>query len=396
MALVTRPLTVDDTQQSRRLGAEAFGVPPVPHSPPDQPSAWPAPGRSDWGTFDGENLLARAIRRSYTSWFAGVAVATNGVAGVTVAAEHRGRGLLEPVMAAVLSEGRAAGEVISTLFPSAPGIYRRLGYELISSYDVVEVPTASAAAVRPGSGVHTRRAEARDVPAIAAVYERWAQAQNGPLRRSGASYPDPAAEFFTDYTGVSLACDDDGGVLGYASWTRGPGESDPIEVDDLLAMTPDAYRALWRVLGSFVSITPTLRLGTSGRDVARLFLPAMDWRVVASNPYMLRVDDVIGAMNVRPPHLAAELAFAVAGDELSVMNGTYLLTPDGEGSVCARIAPGAHTPVFSARGLALAWSGAQSCANIRMAGELTGGDRSFDEAFDGAFGGRQLHIRDAF
>ena len=47
-------------------------------------------------------------------------------------------------------------------------------------------------------------------------------------------------------------------------------------------------------------------------------------------------------------------------------------------------------------GLALLYTGVQSCANLRAAGHLTGGDVDQDLDFDAAFGGRQAHIRDFY
>ena len=50
------------------------------------------------------------------------------------------------------------------------------------------------------------------------VYDRWAAAQHGPLTRRGASFPQTAEELFADLTGLTLAVDADGEVLGYAAW----------------------------------------------------------------------------------------------------------------------------------------------------------------------------------
>ena len=89
--------------------------------------------------------------------------------------------------------------MLSTLFPSAPGIYRPFGYELVGSYDVVEVPVGELATVRPpASTITTRRATAADFDAVRDVYDTWAAAQNGPLTRRGASFPATADEFVGD------------------------------------------------------------------------------------------------------------------------------------------------------------------------------------------------------
>jgi hypothetical protein len=44
----------------------------------------------------------------------------------------------------------------------------------------------------------------------------------------------------------------------------------------------------------------------------------------------------------------------------------------------------------------MAYAGAQSCANLRMAGHLGGGSPTDDELLDTLLGGRQVHIRDYF
>ena len=394
----TRLLTVDDFAASIRLGTEAFGTPPA-GTPTPSAAEFPYPGRHSWGTFEGDRLVARVIGREYHAWFHGRAVPTCGVAGVTVQAEHRGTGLLADLMAAMLTEAGERGEVLSTLFPSAPGIYRPFGYELVGSYDVVEVPVGELATVRPPeSTITTRRATAADFDAVRDVYDTWAAAQNGPLTRRGASFPAAADEFVGGFTGVTLAVDEAGTVVGYCSWDRGTGyDADAtVSVSDLLALNPDGYRALWRMLGSFTAVTGQIRVRTSGDDPARLVLPSASWRVRRRYPYMLRVHDVAPALSgIRTP-VDADLRFSVSGDRLGTANGDYRLrTVDGR-TACEQ-APGtdAPAPVFDVRGLALAFAGTQSCANLRLAGLLTGPD-AHDATFDALLGGRQVHIRDYF
>ena len=78
---------------------------------------------------------------------------TCGIAGVTVAAEYRGLGGMTPLFAETLRYARERGAVISTLFPTAPRIYRRFGYELIADFVTVELPTAMLAAVPRPAGI---------------------------------------------------------------------------------------------------------------------------------------------------------------------------------------------------------------------------------------------------
>ncbi|MGH3336785.1 MAG: GNAT family N-acetyltransferase [Nocardioides sp.] len=397
MPLTTRRLTRDDFDQSMALSREAFG-----HLPPGATQLtaedFPRPGYHAFGTFDDDHLVARVATREYHSWFGGSAVPTGGIAGVAVAAERRGTKLLDDLFRVALDDGlKERGEVVSTLFPTAPGIYRKFGYELFASYDEVEIPSSALAGVRAGGGMRTRRATPADFDAVREVYDAWAAAQNGPLTRRGPSFPTDAEGFIDAFTGVTLAVDDAGEVVGFASWERGRGfgDSSTLEVSDLLALSADAYRALWRVLGSFGSVVGQVRVCTSGDDVARLSLPSPHWNVVARSPYMLRVHDVPGAFAARDWPVDGEVSFTVAGDHVGTTNGSWHLVIEQGKASCTPTAAG-EAPVLTPGGLALAWAGAQTCANLRMAGHVAGGTAETEAALDLVFATRPIHIRDYF
>src|SRR6478672_6993222 len=157
MAITVRTLDVEDAEASRQLGWEAFGL---PASPPAETAvdALTRPGRTYFGAFDGSRLAARMAWRDYESWYGGRLVRTAGIANVTVAAEYRGRGLLSPLFAETLAAATSAGAVVSTLFPSAAGIYRRFGYELVSDYTTVSLPSWVLAGVSLPAEMIARRA----------------------------------------------------------------------------------------------------------------------------------------------------------------------------------------------------------------------------------------------
>jgi predicted acetyltransferase len=230
------------------------------------------------------------------------------------------------------------------------------------------------------------------------VYDVWASEQNGPLTRRGVSFPDGAQDYLEEFTGVTVAVDDADAVHGYASWQRGQGYGPEakLEITDLLAVDADGYRVLLSAMGSFSSVTPHVTIDTSGDDIARMFLPSLHWQVTDSSPYMLKILDVVGALTLRhyPPGFSDELVFQVTGDVLEENNGGYLLdVSNGRGS-CVRAERGGR--VFTPHGLALMFAGAQSSANLRIAGHVSGGEPEEDATWDAHFGGRQAHIRDYF
>lgn len=386
--LEIRQLTDDDMGQAMRLGDESFGL---TQSGEDLPSA-AREGRQWFGTFHGERLVAQAINREFESWFGGAAIPTSGIAFVGVDAEYRGRGIMRPLVEAVLATAVERGAVISALFPTVPRIYRGLGYERITDMINVSIPTAALVDTSP-STTTTRRATVDDLAAIRAVYDVWAAEQNGPLTRTSPSLGGIVdADGLAAFSGITLAVDHDDTVTGYAAWNRGTGYEDDarIEVVDLIARSADAYRGLLGMLASFSGVAPTTSIQTSGDDAIRLLLPQSHWQVTSSTPYMLRVLDVDAALSRRsyPRVITAELPFSVDGDRrvLSLDAGVGRCRTDVHGD----------TRELTPQGLAALYAGAQSCANLRSTSQLSGGDVAEDETWDAAFGGRQVHIRNYF
>ena len=385
-----RPLVQDDVRPVLALSQEAFGPYPAGAELPSLEQ----PGRRRWGSFDDGRVVAHLAVHRYDSWWSGVTVPTAGIASVTVAAERRGDGLLADLLGEALEVERVDGAcVLSTLYPTATGIYRSLGYEVVTSYDLVDVPLASLVRLRPSPQISLRRAQVGDMPAIRGVYDTWAAAQRGPLTRGGPSFPATDAELMEAPTGTTLALDEDGAVVGYTSWDRGPGYdgSAVIRVHDLLATDDRAHARLWSFFASFSSVVGSLRVRTSGIDAARRHLPGSMGSVTESRPYMLRIDDVAAAVTALAPTGTAR--FAVSGDRLGVMDGTYEVAGGG----CRRVddQPDTRAPVFSPRGLALAYAGVESCASLRLAGLLHGPGN--DGSLDGCWGPRgAVHVRDYF
>jgi predicted acetyltransferase len=150
------------------------------------------------------------------------------------------------------------------------------------------------------------------------------------------------------------------------------------------------------VIGSFASVTASLKIDTSGDDLARLFLPSGQWKVIESYPYMLKILDVAEALASRcyAPSLRTNVRFRVEGDFLTENNRAYQLTVQEGKATCV---PADHADqTFTPQGLALLFAGAQSCANLRLSGQLVGGEVGQDLDWDALFGGRQRHIRDYF
>lgn len=394
MSVEVRRLGPEHAAASKRLEQEAFGVPAAGAGPDDLEK----PGSQWWGVLDGARLAAQAVDHAYDGWFGGRVLPVSGIGDVTVAAEDRGRRVLRPLLVALLEGARERGAGVSTLFPTAPRIYRGFGYEVVAATRRADVPGAALASVGSAPDVRLRRAAPDDAEGVRRLYDTWASGLDGPLTRRGVLFTATDDELVGGVTGISLAEDADGTLLGYASWVRGPGLVPPeLLVLDLLAARADAYAALLRTVGSFSSVASTVRLRTSGDDLVRLLLPSTAWTVVQEDLYMLKVLDVAAAFTGArcSPSLGWRGTFTLAGDVLPGLDGPYAVTAEG-GLLSCRRASASDDRTLAPRGLALLVTGARPCRDLRVLGLLTGGDPAQDGDWDALVAGRVRGVLDHF
>jgi predicted acetyltransferase len=139
--------------------------------------------------FDGERPVASARRIAYDQWFGGKRVPCSGIAAVAVLPEYRGQGLASALLRALLREQRASGRAISALYPTAPALYRSVGYEfggvrLQFSAPVSDLPAGDRSGNRGERGERgdVRQMEATDLDAVTNCFSRFASAHNGPVQ----------------------------------------------------------------------------------------------------------------------------------------------------------------------------------------------------------------------
>lgn len=367
-----RLLTLDDLPAAWELGRVAFGGDREP------PPGWLAdrPGRATWGVFDDAGrLLAKAVDLEQHNWFGGRLVPASGVAGVAVAPEWRGTGLARQVLGALLVAARDRGAVISTLFRTHPGPYRRLGYEEAGALVWTTLPTAALAATRRPPDVALRPAEPADVPAVLEAYRTVARAGSGLLERSGPLFNTTPGAVLAGFDGITVAERGDGAIDGYASWNRGPGydAAGRLSVFDLIGLSGGATTALLAILGSWAGVAPTLHLRLPDPDPAVLLAPFVGTTERSRDPWMLRVLDVPAAVAARgwPERLAGSVDLLLDDEVCPWNTGAHrLVLEGGEG----RLEPGGGGDVrLGARGLAMLYAGAADPAVLRRAGLLAGG-----------------------
>ena len=376
-----RRLTSEDREASFKLGSLTFGY----HAQPMPDHFDPAkPGWVSYGAFDPEGrLVAKAVDREQGQWFGGRVVPTSGVAGVAVVPDKRRKGLGRLVLTRLLQEARERGAAISTLFPTTPFPYRRLGWEEVGALTYFALPASALAGVRPDPRVELRPATLGDFSAISGLYREVAAAGTGLMERSGPLFT-TGDDMIGHFDGVTVATDTTGAVVGYASWDRGPGydASGKLTVYDLIGSTGGATATLLAMIAGWASVAPNIVLRLPDQDPAFLHLASMGTRVESRQPWMARMVDAQAAVSARgwPPHLSGRVDLEL-GDEICSWNeGRFVLElSGGEGKLSAG---GEGTLRLEARGMALWYSGAATPASLRRAGLLSGpaGDDAFLQA----------------
>ncbi|MCW2776874.1 MAG: family N-acetyltransferase [Frankiales bacterium] len=365
-------LGADDHEESWRLGALAFGGDLAAAAPPRAD-----PPRADtWGVRDDRGVLvARAVLLDHEQWWGGRLVPSAGIGGVAVHPDARGGGTASRLLRHVVAEARARGQVVSSLFPTVPGLYRRLGWELVASLDETVVPTRAFADVGP-SPLRVRTAGPADRAALEELHDAEGRTGGGALSRRGRLFPDgpvPVADV------VAVAEDDGGRARGYVAYDRGRGydASSELVVRELVSADPAATRALLAVLGRWHPVAPSTRWHGPSAPLARqlpTLVPAPD----RSRPWMLRVLDPVGAVAARGWRADVDVALRLE-DKGGAQTAWRLQADAGVG----RLVEGDGTgPLLHERGLALLWSGAGT-ASVRSAGLLDGDLPGLDAALAG-------------
>ncbi|MTK02137.1 GNAT family N-acetyltransferase [Micromonospora sp. CP22] len=316
-----RELTPDDLDDAWQLGRLAFGYDPQPPPPPA------TTGRTAYGAFDpAGHLVGKAVDLHDEQWWSGRVVPAADVAGVAVAAEARGTGVGRTLLTALLRGARDRGAAVSALFPTTTAPYRACGWEVTGQLRTLDLPTAGLPRQRRDPQLTVRAGTPADLPATTELYRRVACHRNGLLTRTQRRFT------VTDklpYDGLTLV-EHDGHLVGYAGWNRGQGYGPDavLTVEDILATTAAAARALVGVLASWYSVAPTLRLTLLPGDAVSTHLPLERTREHERHAWMHRPVDIVRAVPARgwPAHTRGEVTFALTDDLADWNTGTWQLT----------------------------------------------------------------------
>jgi predicted acetyltransferase len=378
-----RPLEENDLAAAQELGRLAFGG--GPRDPTQRPSMDDPLRR--WGGFDEHGrLVAKATDLLHEQWWGGRLLPACGVAGVAVAPEQRGQGVTRALLTELLRGARDRGAVVAALFCTTAAVYRALGFEVGGVMRRVEIPTAALPRAAKSDHIRLRAGDGTDWPAVRAVYDEICRTGNGLLSRHGGSFEEPTGPELPDgLDGVTVA-EDDSGVVGYASWVRGTGygASATLVVPDCLALTPAAADALLASVGTWGTVTPTVRLRPlPWVDAVSARLPLEVAREHSAPVWMHRPLDVVAAVAARGfnPAVTGSVDLRLLDPMLPWNDGAWRLVVDaGEGRLERADTDPAAT--LTVRGWSALWCGAARCAQLRQSGHLTGGGPTEDAGLD--------------
>jgi len=391
-----RALTPDELEQAWTLDSEAF------NTPAERKEPFLAFSRAEHytGIFEGARLVAQAEAQPLGQLFGGRSVPMGGVASVATAPDRRGLGLGRRVVRGCLEAMRVRGDAISTLFPATLRFYRSLGWEVAGSVVQREVPPSALHGIEKPKGVGIRELTADDRPALGACYARVAEATNGFLERSEWWWSRLFA--IRKDRRVYVAEGESGGVDGYVSYRQVPGDfadlGGPfqIRVDELVAATPDAARALWRLLGSWAPQVDRILYRGPADDPLLLLMTEQASTVLAEGRWMTRLVDARAAIEARgyPSGVEAEVHLAIRDEVLPGNHGDVVLrVSGGRGS----LEPGGRGEIALDIGAASAlYTGASSCAALARAGRLEGGSPEGWGSLDAAFAAAAPWMLDEF
>lgn len=385
----TRALGPDDAEQAWALGRLAFGYDPASR-PPEHASAAASLGEFD----DRGRLLAKASLNPYEQWWGGRRVPMGGVASVAVHPDARGRGAGRRIVKALLPLMAERGQAVSVLFPTAIGLYRPLGWEVVGSLDHTRIPARDLRAAGEPEDVFVHTAVQADVKTVHALYEWLGVTSAGLLTRDGPMFPHGPQDVLS-HDVVALAETASGAPMGYATYDRGQGYGAEgcLRVWELVSRSGEAGAALLRSLASWDSVVESvLWRGPTDELALSLGMPVPPPERV--QPWMLRIVDAVAAVEARgfAPSASVDVSFALVDPDVARHDGAWrLVVTEGRGRL-ERADRRTDLPLLHVRGLALLYAGAADTGLLLRVGLL---DRPLP-TLDAAFAGPRPRLLDYF
>lgn len=400
---VYRPMdAVGDVHSVTRLISLAFA------SPPDKAAEWLGnAGLSNVRVLCRPRRTPEAclVRMPMGQYFGRCAIPMEGVAGVAVAPESRGRGLALNLMRELVREIAHEGVPLTALYASTQSLYRQVGYEQAGHRFTTSIPVHSIPANGGRSGGRStpvRPLTDADSDSVRACYSNFAREFNGTLTRGPYNWARVKKFRDDDFSGFGVE-DGSGGVAGYLylSQTRKPatGRHD-LAISDLAFTTPEAGRELLGFLAGFGTMADSVVLhGAPLHPIANL-LPQQSFEVTKRDYWMLRITDLPRAITMRgyPNGLRTSFTLSISDALVPRNAGLWRISIDAGRATAERLdEAGSDSRAVQAdiRGFAGIYSGLYTARQAAMIGAASG-DEPAIAAMDSVFSGGTPWMSDMF
>jgi predicted acetyltransferase len=361
MAWTIRELNEGDEAAWLRNAAQAYRRGDVG----DGTHRWPVDAwRRRFGVFEDGGLVAQFALNSYEIFFGARRVPMGGIAAVACLPLARGKGYVEALLAHGLEQMREAGQPLSTLHAFLVGLYRPMGWEWIGSQRDYTLPLAHLPRDLEPRGV--RLAQPADAATLKALYEAEAARYRGMFVRDSSWWRERLEattghlHYFYLYEGARPE--------GYLYLRM----EEPARVRELMATTPESYRALLGVLRRHRSQLANAKWTAPPDDPLWHFAAHWDVGVAWRPPYSGRVVELAAAVALLAPEpaLAGECVVRVEDPLASWNTGAWRLSAEGGAARAERTSdPAAVTCDIGAFSQIL--FGDPDAAALRRAGRLS-------------------------
>jgi predicted acetyltransferase len=284
-------------------------------------------------------LLPFAIRMN------GRGLPLGGVTFVSTLPHHRRRGYVGQTLRKALSDMRDRGQSLSGLYTPHPGLYRRYGWEIASTWREIRFgPKDVALRRQPREGGSMRLAGADDWQQLDRIYRAHGRERTGLLHRPELWWREGVfgglGPFGRQQLDAFVWADGAGEPQGYIiTGQMAPGgakDQRQLIVRELVALTGDAYLHLAQIPLRH-DLAQEVRMAAAPDDpFCALVENAEKLKVEEGYGLLLRVVDVAAALSVRPPGAdhVEPFTFALADPSAPWNEGTWRIeAAEGQASI---------------------------------------------------------------
>ncbi|PPS42270.1 enhanced intracellular survival protein Eis [Chroococcidiopsis sp. TS-821] len=260
-------------------------------------------------------------------WFGGECVPMGGIAAVGIAPEYRGSGAALELMQQTIRELYRRGIPISTLYAATQRLYRKVGYEQAGSLCSWEMPTQSIMMRDRALPMQTVEL---DCDEFSHLHQQQAKLTNGYLQRHQSVWQEKIKSSTYAYL---IGADQPEGYLMFQQ--QEVNHSECLAIRDLVLLTSRAVRRFWTFISDHRSQIEKVRWQHSPEGFLTLNLPEQKAKIISLSRWMMRVVDVIKALEKRGyPQIETELHLDIQDKLIGENNDKFILKiAQGRGEV---------------------------------------------------------------